>query len=78
MIKSEIMGWAVMAGDTILVKTVSDTDRAARINWLFTHGTLILAQHTDSDVDALWEKHKESGVEVVRVKITHDQAEGYG
>lgn len=34
----------------ILVNTVSDTPRAAMVNWLVVHGHLIFQHHTDQEI----------------------------
>lgn len=51
-------GWAVVKSNGLIhIKTVSDTRRAAIINWLVTEKQIpICAYHTDADVEAFW-KH---------------------
>lgn len=51
-------GWAVTAmNGEIYIKTVSDTRRAAIINWLVTEKNCIVkAYHTDADIEQMW-KH---------------------
>ena len=49
-------GWAVIdAAGKIFVKTVSDTRRAAIINYLMVEKQVsITALHTDEDIESLW------------------------
>lgn len=65
-------GWAVASnfrGD-IYIKTVSDTRRAAIINWLVTEGGIpITKYHTDADIERLWNKLGQY-VEACPVKIS--------
>lgn len=53
-----IKGWAVSTSfGVIQVKTVSDTRRAALVNYLWTaHQLPILCSHTDADIEQMW-KH---------------------
>lgn len=55
---STASGWAVVKSNGLIhIKTVSDTRRAAIINWLVTEkGVRIYAYHTDADIEAIW-KH---------------------
>lgn len=48
-------GWAVVdeAGN-IDIRTVSDTRRAAIVNWLVTHGTMVFNHTTDEQIEDLW------------------------
>ena len=51
---SDEMGWAVIAG-RILVNTVSETRRAAIVNYLVTkHGMAITNAWTDEDIERCW------------------------
>lgn len=48
-------GWAVVQGGEILVKTVSDTRRAAIVNWLVTEAEImVLNSWTDDRIEAIW------------------------
>jgi hypothetical protein len=64
-------GWAVIDDNGIDVKTVSPTRRAAIVNWLVTHGAMILTTHSDQDIEDIWigatHRHK---IGVERVQIT--------
>jgi hypothetical protein len=68
---AEAVGWAVVAsGARIFVKTVSETRRAAIINYLVVeHEQLITIYHSDQQIEALW-KHLGQYVECKQVKIT--------
>lgn len=51
---SDAMGWAVISGN-ILVNTVSETRRAAIVNYLVTkHGMAITNKWTDDDIERCW------------------------
>lgn len=48
--------WGVVDDDGLNVRTVSDTRRAAIINWLVTNaGVMIMDTHTDEHINALWD-----------------------
>lgn len=50
-------GWAVVSKGNILVRTVSDTRRAALVNWLVTEArVLVLTSWTDDDIETAWHK----------------------
>ena len=68
---AEVVGWAVVAnGARIFVKTVSETRRAAIINYLVVeHEQLITIYHSDQQIEALW-KHLGQYVDCKQVKIT--------
>lgn len=62
-------GWAVIRHCQIDVRTVSPNRRAALINWLVVQkGVAVTNDHTDEDVEQLWNKHKRDAV-VSRVTI---------
>lgn len=62
-------GWAVVDDEGLKVRTVSDTRRAAIVNWLVTEaGQFIVRNHTDEQIDALWD-HERGDSRVTRVKI---------
>lgn len=65
-------GWAVIHGETILTKTVSDTQRAAIVNWLVTDaGRMILASHSDEEINRMWatEQDRRGGSSQVDVRL---------
>ena len=68
---TEAVGWAVISsGARIFVKTVSETRRAAIINYLvIEHEQLITIYHSDQQIEALW-KHFGQYVDCKQVKIT--------
>lgn len=56
---TEAIGWAVVAsGARIYVRTVSDTRRAAIINWLVTekHQSITMF-HGDEQIERMWKHH---------------------
>lgn len=63
-------GWAIMASNTIDVRTVSEARRAAIINWLVIEKTQwVTNNHTDAQVEEMWERFRK-GADVVRVTIS--------
>jgi hypothetical protein len=54
---AETKGWAVVNDrDQIFVKTVSDTRRAALVNYLVTECRLFIKDwQTDGDIEQLWD-----------------------
>lgn len=56
---STATGWAVLAyNGRILVKTVSETRRAAIINYLVTEKDVVVTRdHTDEDIEKMWRGH---------------------
>jgi len=64
-------GWAVVKSNGLIyIKTVSDTRRAAIINWLVTEKQIpIFAYHTDADVEAYW-KHYGNYAECRQISVS--------
>lgn len=64
-------GWAVVKSNGLIhIKTVSDTRRAAIINWLVTEKQVrIYTYHTDADIEAIW-KHYGSYVECRQITVS--------
>lgn len=49
------IGWAIVEGGVIDVRTVSQTQRAAKINWLVVScNQTILAIMSDEDIEEFW------------------------
>jgi hypothetical protein len=64
-----IDGWGVVGPAGLNVRTISDTRRAAIVNWLVTDAHILLLQsHTDDDIERLWNEYREDAT-VERVKI---------
>ena len=56
-------GYAVIFDGKINVRTISDTRRAAIVNWLVVHGGCpILANTTDDEIEQLWANHRGGAV----------------
>lgn len=54
-----VQGFAVVFNDVIDVRTVSETRRAAIVNWLVVaSGCMIYNRTTDQQIEWLWEKNK--------------------
>ena len=72
-VMTRAVGWAVVAsGARIFVKTVSDTRRAAIINWLVTEKEqLITIFDDDLSIEKMW-KHHGSYVDCRQVTISDD------
>lgn len=49
-------GWGVVDHDGLNVKTVSETRRAAIVNWLVVSARRkVLDRHSDQEIDAIWD-----------------------
>lgn len=70
---TKALAWAVVAtGARVCVNSVSDTRRAAIINWLVAEKKQqITVYHSDEQIEALW-KHFGEYVDCKRVTITDD------
>lgn len=64
------LGWAVQDGrGCVLMRTVSDTRRAAIINWLCTEAGLLATQFArDEQVEQAW-KAKRGAARAVQVSV---------
>lgn len=64
-------GWAVIDNGYILVRTVSDTRRAAIVNWLGTERNCFISIHmTDEQIERLWFQFRTAAVDVEHVTIS--------
>jgi hypothetical protein len=65
-----VVAWAVIDDDAIKVRTVSDTQRAAMVNWLVTEcGCMIYSYITDEQIEHLWlQKRRQATVEIVTIR----------
>jgi hypothetical protein len=51
--------WGVIDHDGLKIRSISDTRRAAIINWLVTDaGQFISTSHDDDHINALWDAEK--------------------
>lgn len=68
----EVYGWAVVDGQGIRIKTVSDTRRAAIVNYLVTdRGTMVFNDMTDAEIERLWLQYRRGAlVEYVTIRRT--------
>lgn len=67
-----IEGWAVIDGSgNVLVRTVSDTRRAAIVNWLVTVlRIMIMNSESDEDIERAFTNNKNTyRVDVARVRV---------
>lgn len=64
-------GWAVVAsGARIFVRSISETRRAAIVNWLVTEKHQFITNfHDDDDIEEMW-KHFGAYVDCRQVSIT--------
>lgn len=65
-------GYAAKDASGILVKTVADTERAVKVNWLFCYGRYMVTQATsDEAITKTFEAclRRYAGLELVRVEI---------
>jgi hypothetical protein len=67
-----VEGFAVVNAGQIDVRTVSPTQRAAQVNWLFTHGFPVFNYETDEQIEAHWKRRK-GAAEIVAVTIEVQQ-----
>lgn len=66
-----VIGWAVVENLEIKIKTVSDTRRAAIVNFLVTErDTMILNSMTDEMIERIWFQRRQ-GAEVEYVTISY-------
>ena len=64
-------GWAVAHDGQILLKTVSDTRRAALVNWIYVYGrTTVLDGYSDELIEQLWNDLRGPRNEVLEVEVT--------
>jgi hypothetical protein len=63
-----VEGYAIVQNNQIEVRTVSPTQRAAKVNWLCTHGWVCFNHESDEQIDAHWNRRK-GKAELVAVKI---------
>lgn len=65
-----VRGYAIKANGEIDVRTVSTTEKGAKINWLFhTAGSAMAWLETEEEVVAAFTKHAERGATCIRVNI---------
>jgi hypothetical protein len=64
-------GWGVVDHGGLNIRTVSDTRRAAIVNWLVTEAMLMISNgHTDDHINALWDASRgEASVRPVRLYV---------
>jgi hypothetical protein len=70
---SEIVthGWAVISGRRILVKTVSDTRRAALVNWLIAEKVVFVdSTWTDERIENEWHERSSPQDICTTVRVT--------
>ncbi len=62
-------GYAVVDGEAIGVNTVSETIRAAIVNWLVVARSLDIRQsHSDADIEVFWESLRQDA-RVIEVEV---------
>jgi hypothetical protein len=68
-------GYAIKQHGEIDVRTVSPTERAAKVNWLVVDRNMLITNSArDDQIERAWEHlHKEGFAECVRVKIEEIQ-----
>lgn len=70
----KVQGFAVVLNDKVNINTISETERAAMVNWLVVEcKILIYSTTTDEQIEELWFKYRRRAlieiVEVVAVKV---------
>lgn len=68
------IGWAVIDGHEIDVRTVSPTRRAAIVNWLVLSGKMMLAHFSDESIEMIWRDNRGSA-QVSEVTIQSSKGE---
>jgi hypothetical protein len=72
-------GWAVVVNGAIDIDTVSETRRAAIVNWLVRNGRPVYIWTTDAEIERAWDavvEGRNAGsvimgpIDVVRVTVT--------
>lgn len=63
-----VYGYAAQKDGIIDMKTVSDTQIAAMVNWLCVDGVLVLRGTADERVREIWAEHRR-GFEIVPVIV---------
>ncbi len=64
-------GWAVVSKGKILVRTVSDTRRAAIVNWLVTERQiLVMASWTDEDIERMWHSSNRGDTQTICTTVS--------
>lgn len=63
-------GFAVVTDDGIDIRTVSETPRAARINWLVLNGCTIYEGTPYECIEDAWRMTNKSGAYACSVKVT--------
>jgi len=62
-------GWCVKEHGKLHVRTLMPFKRGAMVNFLVhNRGCTILEWHTEKEIEAMWEEHKEKAV-LVRVNV---------
>lgn len=55
---TEATGWAVVSASKLYVRSVSETRRAAIVNWLVTEKDVcVMSYHTDAAIEEMWKFH---------------------
>lgn len=66
---TKAIGWAVKDNGQINIKTVSDTMRAAVINWLVVERSIqVSVLHTDTQIVSMWQLNKGTA-ELINIEI---------
>ena len=62
-------GYGAKKNDRIHINTISETERAAKVNWLVTYkGMMITQMHTDSDINRMFREYGDA--EIVPVYVS--------
>ena len=67
-------GWAVVDANGINVRTISNTRRAAIVNWLLVDKQIMATRiASDQDIEAAWEQHhgEAYAIEVIITAVVH-------
>lgn len=74
---TDAIGWAVIDNGDIRVKTISNTRRAAIVNWLVTErGCAIYGGTSDPQIERMWLAYRPDEVSVEPVTVTRAHPTG--
>lgn len=64
-------GWAVVSKGKILVKTISDTRRAAIVNWMVTErSVLVRASWDDDTIERIWHESNRGDTQTICTTVS--------
>ena len=70
-----VSGWAVkeLGSNAVDIRTVSPTERVAKVNWLILNGCAIYKNHPDEEIDSMFTLWSKDIAKLVKVTITEQE-----